>query len=144
MTKASDAAAVVAKAAEVAAETAERVAEAAASRIASAVKSAADSVSSAAQAQAAAAQTTAAVISERLNAAEKRQEQHETLDRERFLEISQIQKETKEELKDDIKEINIDLKRQTRTITLIVGGLIALSRAPDIITFVHHAASGGN
>jgi hypothetical protein len=48
-------------------------------------------------------------------------------------------------IKSDIADIRLDLKRQTKAITLITGGIVALSRAPDLITFFHRAlTAGGN
>ena len=49
-----------------------------------------------------------------------------------------------EDIKSDISDIRLDLKKQTRIITLFTGALIAISRAPDLITFIHRALSGGN
>jgi hypothetical protein len=134
VTRESDAAKVVAKAAEVAAETAERVAEAAAARIAGAVKAAADSVAMAANVQASAAQTTAAVVTARLDAMEKRYDKHEDSDRDRFEAIHSGQVEMKTDLRieikdvaEDVKDLALDQKKQTKTITLMTGGLVAIS-----------------
>lgn len=112
-------------------------AEVAAVRIADAAKSASDSAASAASAQAAAAQVLGAVAVARLDSMDKKFDSHEDLDRDRFNAIAEAQKETKEELKEEIKEIATDLKKQTRTITLITGGIIALSKVPDVLKFLH-------
>lgn len=138
MTKETQAALVVAKAAEVAAETAERVAEAAATRIAHAVKAAAESVAIASQVQASAAQTTAAVVTSRLDAMEKRYDKHEETDRQRFDDVIDGQKDLKHELREEIKEIAIDQKKQTKVLAGIMGGLVVLSKIPDLISFLHH------
>jgi len=47
------------------------------------------------------------------------------------------------DIKSDIADIRGDLKRQTKVITLITGGIVALSRSPDILTFFHHVLSAG-
>lgn len=47
-----------------------------------------------------------------------------------------------EDIKGDIADIKIDLKKQTKIITLITGGIVALSRTPDIVSFIHHALGG--
>lgn len=43
------------------------------------------------------------------------------------------------DLKSDVKDLRIDLGKQTKTLSLIVGGLIAISRVPDALTFLTHA-----
>ena len=107
-------------------------AEVAAVRIADAAKSAADSANSAAQAQAAAAQVLGAVAVSRLDSMSKQFDAHEQLDRDRFAALTDGQKELKDELKDDIKELAIDQKKQTRTITLMTGGIITLSTVINV------------
>jgi hypothetical protein len=113
-------------------------AEDAANRVAIAAKSAVDSAASAASSASSAAQILGAVAIARLDAVDRQFSAHEKQDSERFEAVVQGQREIKEELKGDIKEINADLKKQTRTITLITGGIIALSRIPDLISLIHH------
>ena len=122
--EAETAARVVADAAFVAAE---RVATAAA-------KAAVESAASAVAAASSASQMLAAVAVSRLDGIDKTFEAHERQDHERFLAISSNQKEIKEELKEDIKDVandlkdlGIDQKKQTRTITLMTGGIISIS-----------------
>lgn len=120
----------------------------AAIRIADAAKSASDSAASAAQAQAAAAQVLGAVAVARLDSLDKKFDSHEDLDRDRFAAFNDSQKDVRDELKEDIKDVandvkdlNVDLKKQTKVITLITGGLIAISKVPDIVSFIHHATN---
>lgn len=141
MTKQTEAAIIVAKAAEVATQTAERVAEAAAARIAVAVKEAAQAVSVIAQTQANIASTDNAIAKTRLDSMEKRYDMHELEDGRRFDAITEGQKDLKSELKGEIKDLALDQKKQTRTITLFTGGFIALSSVLQILLpllFSHH------
>jgi hypothetical protein len=41
------------------------------------------------------------------------------------------------ELKSDIADIKMDLKKQTKIITLITGGMLALSKVPELLSFFH-------
>lgn len=113
-------------------------AEDAANRVAVAAKSAVDSAASAASSAASAAQILGAVAIARLDAVDRQFAAHEKHDSERFEAVITGQREIKEELKDDIKEINTDLKKQTKIITMITGGIIALSKIPDLLSFLHH------
>lgn len=63
---------------------------------------------------------------------------HEREDERRFDEI-------KDALKDaatNVDNVRVDLKKQSWLLTLIIGGLIALSRLPDIFHFVNQAKAG--
>jgi hypothetical protein len=51
---------------------------------------------------------------------------HEKLDETRFAYIAEA-----------FKDIRADLKKQNWQLSLIVGGLIALSRVPDLLEFLH-------
>ena len=44
---------------------------------------------------------------------------------------------------DAFKEVRSDLKKQSWFLTLIIGGLIALSRLPDFLSLVHKANANG-
>lgn len=126
----------------VAAQVVADAAEVAADRISYAAKSAADSASSAAATQFAAGQVLGAVAISRLDSMSKQFDSHEALDRERFAALTDGQKDVKIELKGDIRDLSIDLKKQTRTITLITGGIITASTviniAVGLLVFLHH------
>ena len=38
---------------------------------------------------------------------------------------------------ESIKDVRLDLKKQNYYLTLVIGGLIALSRVPDLVGFLH-------
>lgn len=117
----------------------------AAERVAVAAKSAVDSAASAASAASSASQILGAVAISRLDGIDKQFTAHEKLDETRFVQLNDNLSDTKTELKSDIKElradlkdINSDLKKQTKIITLITGGIIAISKVPDLLAFLHH------
>lgn len=43
------------------------------------------------------------------------------------------------DIKSDVKDVRMELSKQTKTLSFIIGGLIALSRVPDALTFIKHA-----
>lgn len=105
---------------------AERVATAAA-------KAAVESAASAVAAASSASQMLAAVAVSRLDGLDKTFSSHEKQDHDRFLAMTDAQKELKKDLMGDIgvvagevKDLAVDLKKQTRNLTLIMGGLILL------------------
>lgn len=58
---------------------------------------------------------------------------HEKDDERRFASIKDAFKESAE----NFSELRQDQKKQTWYLTLIIGGLIALSRLPDVISVIH-------
>lgn len=117
---------------------AERVATAAA-------KAAVESAASAVAAASSASQILAAGAIERLNGIDKIFAAHERQNQDSFTAITVTQKELKQEVKNDIleiksdiKDLNMEQKKQTKTIAIITGGFIVLSKIPDFISFIHH------
>lgn len=128
------AAKIVADAAFVAAE---RVATAAA-------KAAVESAASAVAAASSASQMLAAVAVSRLDGIDKTFASHERQDHDRFVAMTEAQKELKKDLivdiavvVNDVKDLTADLKKQTRNLTLIMGGLILLGNLITAGVFHH-------
>lgn len=71
-----------------------------------------------------------AILNTKFDAHEKEDERRFELIKEAFIHSA-----------NNVDEVRKDLKKQSWFLTLIIGGLIALSRLPDILNVVHKAGA---